>query len=202
MPTSAIQAPDSAVLWIDGVGAFRMIFNEEVVVGRVGELNAGGEADIALMANLSRKHVTFRRSAEDYIATPHSQTLLDGRLITGPTVLSSPSELRLNDTVQLKFELCSPLSTSARVEVLSNHRGRQAINGFVLMAETCLLGPGPENHIRCPAWPNQLVLVQRDDGLTIRSSPTLAIDGQESRGWIKLQRGSTISGEGLRMRIE
>jgi len=202
MPTSATHSPRSAVLWIDGVGVFQLILTEEVVVGRVGELSGDDEADIALMGNLSRKHVTFRRSGEDYIVTPCSQTVLNGRLISEPTVLSSPSELQLNDSVLLRFELCSPLSMSARLEVLSNHRGRQPINGFVLMAETCLLGPGQENHIRCPSWPNRLVMVQRDGGLAIKSSQMHAIDDQPFRGWTKLEREPTMTADGLRMWME
>ncbi len=200
MPITALS---SATLWIDGVGAFRMLLADEVVVGRIGDsaVSVADEPEIALMGNLSRMHLTIRRSGEEYVVTPFAKTMLNGRLIAGPTVLSSPSDLLLNDVVRLKFEMCSALSASARVDVLSNHRGKQAVNGFVLMAETCLLGPGAQTHVRCPLWPSQLVLVRRDDGLAVNGKG-LTINGESRAGWTQLERGQTIVGDGLRLRLE
>lgn len=192
------------VLWIDGVGAFLVLLAEEVLVGRMNSTTNPpfDEADISLMGNLSRRHLTLRRAGEDYVVEPFARTSLQGRVINGSTLLPSPCELLLNDSVRLKFELCSPLSASARLEVLSNHRGRWPINGIVLMAETCLLGAGPENHIRCPQWSSQLVLVRRDGGLAVKSRGAMTINDSPCSGWVSLSHNQTVAGEGFRMRLE
>ncbi len=192
------------ILWIDGVGAFLMLLSEEVLVGRMNSTTNPpfDDADISWMGNLSRRHLTLRRTGDDYVVQPLARTSLQGRVITEPTWLPSPCELLLNDSVRLKFELCSPLSASARIEVLSNHRGRWPVQGIILMADTCLLGAGPENHIRCPSWPSQLVLVRRDGGLAIKSRETLTINNSPRSGWVSLSHDQTVSGEGFRMRLE
>ena len=65
------------LLWIDGVGAYLLCLGQRVTIG--GQRPDGTNADVPLMANLSRTHATFLRGAEGYV-------LEAGRLYLGRTL--------------------------------------------------------------------------------------------------------------------
>lgn len=206
------------LVWVDGVGAWLLMAQSEFMIGRAtadspllrmranaagaGVSGPDGEADFALTGNLSRMHVSIRRDDESFVLTPHANVSVDGRRVSRDVVLADRSELTLNDSVRLLFELTTPLSLSARLTVLSDHRPKLSIQGAVLMAGTCLLGPGPENHIRCPAWSGSVVLVQTGSGLSVKSRLPLRSDGRELNGLTPLRDGQIVEGPELRFRME
>lgn len=206
------------LVWVDGVGAWLLIAQNELTIGRAsadspllrmrsnpsGHSSSGqdDEADLALTGNLSRMHVSIRRDDESFVLTPHANVSVDGRRVSRDVLLSDRSELMLNDSVRLLFELTTPLSLSARLTVLSDHRPKLSIQGAVLMAGTCLLGPGVENHIRCPAWSGSVVLAQTGSGLSVKSRLPLRSDGRELNGLTSLRDGQIVEGPELRFRME
>lgn len=209
----ALQAPVTAarwLLWIDGAGTFLVLTASEVSIGRLASSATPlvsskapiDEAQIALMGNLSRQHATLRRTGDDYILEAHSATTINGRAVDREVLLPTTCELAFNNSVRIGVSQPSPLSASARVDVLSGHRSRLTLNGIVLLAETCLMGPGPENHIRCPQWSSSLVLVRRNEGLAVKSREPLFVDGQPALGLAVIQPGATVVGPSQRFRVE
>ena len=65
------------MLWIDLVGAYMVCTSDEVAIG--GPPAEGPAAEIALLANLSRKHATIARSGERYVLKAHAPAVVAGR---------------------------------------------------------------------------------------------------------------------------
>ena len=210
---NAAPMPDSAarwLLWIDGAGTFLVLAANEISIGRLASSSTPlassqappDEAQIALMGNLSREHAIVRRDGDDYILEARAATTVNGRAVDRAWLLSSHCELAFNNFVRINFIRPSPLSASARLDVLSGHRSRLSLNGIVLLAETCLMGPGAENHIRCPQWSSSLVLVRVNDGLAVKSREPLFVDGQPAQGLATIPPGATVVGPSQRFRVE
>ena len=197
-PSSA--AGEKFVLWIDRVGAFLLCLQSEVTVG--GPAAEGRGADVSLLANLSRRHATFVRSGERYLLVAHAPVHVAGRVVHDRVDLSDGYDVALGANVRLKFRLPSVMSGTARLEFVSDHRPARAADGVILMDETCLVGPGAENHIRCPAWPHAVLLFKREGRLWCKSREELFVGGRHAPEGALLEPGAVVTGTDIRFRIE
>lgn len=214
-PASKTATGSRYTLWIDGVGAWQVLTSPVVTLGRaqtpvspllaktsLAKKDTSDEADVAIMSSISRKHAQLERVNESWVLTAHAATDVEGRPVDGQTVLSDDCEITLGGSVQLGVCVTTPLSASARLSFLSEHRPAGTVDGVVLMAQTCLLGPGPENHVRCPQWPSSLVLVRGRRGLAVKSRKELFVDGSLVTGLTPLTSGQVVSGTDFRFRLE
>jgi hypothetical protein len=183
------------VLWIDQVGSFLVYMADCVTIG--GPATEGHVADITLLANLSRRHATER-----YVLHAHAPVQVGGRAVHDRVDLTDGCDLVLGSSVRLRFRLPSAMSGSACIEFTSDHRPAQLADGVVLMEDTCLLGPGHENHIRCPGWPGSVILYRQNGVLSCKSRDTLFLDGRHSPGGGPIAAGTVVTGTDLRFRIE
>lgn len=196
---------DKFVVWIDRVGAFLLCLKSEVTIGgpvAQGAPAEGRAADVALLANLSRRHATFVRSGESYVLKAHAPSQVAGRTVHDRVDLGDGYVLALGANVQLKFRLPSVMSGTARIEFLSDHRPAYAADGVILMDETCLIGPGPENHIRCPGWPTSVLLFRREGRLWCKSRDDLFLGGRHAPEGGELEPGVVVTGSDIRFRLE
>lgn len=198
--TAMFTPAGNYVLWIDQVGAYIICLGDCVTVG--GPATGDAAADVPLLANLSRRHVTFLRSGERYVLHAHAPASVGSRPVHEKSDLSDGAELVLGASVRLKFRLPSVVSGSARIEFLSDHRPARAADGIVLMSDTCLLGPSSDNHIRCPQWPVSLLLFRREGQLWIKGRDDLFIDGRHSPEGGLLESGRLVSSSDVRFQIE
>ena len=198
------DSPSSAtgerfILWVDGVGSWLILTRDVLTVGRATGTPLTGrgtdEADISMMASLSRRHATLTRSSDAWILRNHSTTSVNGREIELATVLPETCELGLGSSVRFRFRMPTPLSTSAELTPVSGHRLMEAVDGVVLMADTCLLGPGTATHVRCPDWNSSIVLAKTADGISARARDELAIDGKPVSGMVPLSHGQVVTGD-------
>ncbi len=167
------------VAWIDAVGGFLICTGDEIVLGQP---SREGGVDVPILGDLSRRHAVIRRDREAYVLTPLHRTCVDSRQITEPTVLRDRATIRLGDGVELRFRKPHALSSTAVLEIASRHRTDPAVDGIVLMSESCILGPQSHSHIRCPDWTSDLVLFRRGEHLMCRTQSPLEIDGQTCVG--------------------
>ncbi|MCH7989806.1 MAG: FHA domain-containing protein [Planctomycetes bacterium] len=188
------------MLWIDGVGAYLLCLGQRVSIG--GPAVDSNPAEIPLLANLSRRHATFVRNGEGYLLEAHSLTRVAGRPIADRTYLNDGYELEFGDSVRLRFRLPSVLSTSARLEFLSNHRPAYNVDGVILMDESCLIGPGAENHVQCSDWPESVVLFLRNSELYCKARSSLFIDGVPAGDDSAISPGNVVTGTDFCFRIE
>ncbi len=197
-PTPA--AGEKFVLWIDRVGAFLLYLKNEITIG--GPAAEGAGADVSLLANLSRRHATFVRSGERYLLLAHAPVQVAGRAVHDRVDLSDGYEVALGANVRLKFRLPSVMSGTARLEFASDHRPARAADSVILMDDTCLIGPGAENHIRCPDWPHAVLLFRRDGRLWCKSREELFVGGRHAPAGAELEPGVVVTGTDIRFRIE
>jgi hypothetical protein len=198
--SSVEPACEKFVVWIDSVGAFLLCLGNEVSFG--GPASEDSRADVALLANLSRRHATFLRSGESYLLLAHAPVHVAGRAVHDRVDLSDGYDVALGANVRLSFRLPSVMSGTARIEFVSDHRPARSVDGVILMDETCLLGPGPENHVRCPGWPHAVLLFRRDGRLWCKSREALFLGGRHAPEGGALEPGVVVSGTDIRFRIE
>jgi len=186
------------VAWIDGVGGFLICLGEEVVLGQPSVAGA----DIPVLADLSRRHATIRREGESYVLTPIHRVSVDGRVIKGPVVLGNDALIELGDSVRLKFRRPHALSASAVLTLESHHKTEPAVDGVVLMSESCILGPQPRSHIYCRNWSDDFVLFRRGDRLQFRTSASVKINGESLCPEKTIAGDCRIEGKGFALSFE
>jgi hypothetical protein len=193
-------AGEKFVVWIDQVGAFLLSVKNEIVMG--GPAAEGGAADVPLLANLSRRHATIIRSGERYLLVAHAPTHVAGRPVHDRADLADGYEITLGGSVRLAFRLPSVMSGTARIDFVSDHRPARCVDAVILMDDTCLVGPGAENHIPCRGWQNSLLLFRRDGKLWCKSRDALFVDGIHAPEGAELKSGSVVTGNDIRFRLE
>lgn len=203
---SATQGAMS-VLWIDGVGCFWLSQNARLTIGGPGVPSAKPNdaretADLAILSDLQRRHATIVRTGEGYLLEAHGPARVAGREVLDRVALFDGALIELGRSVRLKFRQPSALSLSARLDFLSDHRPTQSVDAVVLLADTCLLGPGDDNHIVCPDWSGPVVLVRQGNELWCRSRQSLTVNGHRLGSGRRLQSGDIVSGEESQFRIE
>ncbi|MDA1015073.1 MAG: hypothetical protein O3A00_11560 [Planctomycetota bacterium] len=191
------------MLWIDGVGSFLLCVGERVTVGGPRGSNVEQPAaDIAFLANLSRTHATLVRKSDSLILEAHSTASVDGRVVRDFESIVAGSSIVLGNSVRMSVSKPSELSMTARLDVQSVHRLEQSVDGILLFAETCLLGPSTDCHVRCPAWPESVLLVRRSNEFYCRSQADLIVGDEIANGMTEMPIGSVVSGQEIRFRID
>lgn len=199
-PGNAEAAADRHLLWIDGVGTYLMCHGDRVTIG--GPTQDGKPSDLSLLANLARKHATIVRDRQGYLIEASAPVSVSGRPVNEQTTLHDKYEIVLGERVRLRFDLPSVLSASARIALLSDHRPSPTVDGVVLMDDTCLLGPGNENHIRCPEWTDSVLLFRKDGQIWCKSRLELFVGEKHIPQGGLLRSGDVVTGPDLRFRIE
>jgi tetratricopeptide (TPR) repeat protein len=187
------------VAWIDAVGAYLVCMGDEIVLGQPAP---DGAVDVPFLADLSRRHAIIRRDGEAYVLSPLSRTTIDGQPANEPVVLRDKSTIKLGDSVELRFRKPHALSNTAVLEILSHHRTEPAVDGIVLMSESCILGPAPHSHVRCRDWEHDLVLFRRGEDLMCRTHAPVEVDGQTCIGQAAVSGDCRIESEEFALSLE
>ncbi len=197
------------VLWIDGVGCYWLCLNERVTIGRPDYSTSAPlrtdrheEADIAILSDLKRHHATIVRTGEGYVLEAHGPARVAGREVTDRVHLTDGAIVELGRGVRLRFRQPSDLSLSARLDFVSDHRPTKAVDGIVLLADTCLLGSDDSHHIDCLDWSAPVLLVRKGHELLCRSQKPLFVNGKPLLSNQVLQTGDVVTGDELRYRLE
>jgi len=189
------------VLWVDGVGGYLLLLAERVTIGGPGD--GPQQADLTLLANLSRRHASLARSGEGYVLEPHAATCVGNRLLAEPSPLCDGYTIRLGDSVALTFRVPSVLSNTAVLEFQSDHRPVYSVDGVIMMEESCLLGPGRQHHVVCDGWSETVVLYRRDGGFWCKSRNSVCVSGTPLPDGGPIRPGDVVSsGPDVRFRIE
>lgn len=185
------------VIWVDRVGGFLVCEGSEVSLGQ-----PVPGVDIPILGDLSRRHATIRRSGEGYVIDPRRETSLDGRPLTAATALCDGQMVKMGRAVALYFRKPSPLSNTARLDLASRHRTQPPVDGVLLMADSVIVGPGPQSHIVCPTWNQPLILYRREEQLFCRSAIPLTVDGVEAGTHVAVHRGARITADSITLVLE
>ena len=150
-----------------------MCLGDEIVLGQA---VPDDMPDVPILGDLSRRQAVIRRDEEGYVIDPVRLVKVDGRTIERPTTLADGRLIELGAGVRLRFRRPHPLSGTARLEFVSPHRTQPALDGVLLMADSCILGPGPQSHIIARDLAAEVVLFRQGAGLACRADGELPID--------------------------
>jgi hypothetical protein len=193
-----LEPPTQYLLWIDGVGGYLVCLSHRVTLGQA---NPESVVDIPLLADVSRHHATLQRDPEGYFLEAIRKVQVNG-LPAEKAMLRSGDRVTLGSSCQMQFWQPVPVSASARLDLVSGHRFLHPVNSVLLMADTLLIGPGPQVHVSMPELSKPLVLFRNKTSLAAQWSGNLMIDGQAHQGKGPLDPGSTLQTEELTLALE
>jgi len=196
--TQRPEPPQRFLLWIDGVGGYLVCLANRVTVGQA---TTDGYVDVPLYADISRLHAALTRENGSYVLEAMRPVQVNGQ--PAEKALLRPNDrITLGTTCQLVFRQPAPVSASARLDLTSGQRYPLSVDGVILMADTLLLGPGPQMHVTMPDLKHPLVLYRHKDGLGVRCPGPLLIDGQRCQERGLLRPTSSVSGEEFSFALE
>ncbi len=198
-PTMNAKFQQRMILWVDAVGGFLLCPNHKVVIGQA--IPSSG-VDIAIQADISRRHATIYRDGEGYLIMPATNTSIDGRDIDAAHYLSESCTIGLGSHVRLLFQKPHPLSGSARLKIASHHRSEPAVDGVLLTADSIVLGPNPTSHVIVRDTPNDLIVYRGEKRWMFRTSGPFEIDGRRVNEPVPIEPGSRVSGRDFSLSLE
>jgi hypothetical protein len=196
LPLPSSQRP--LLLWVDGVGGYLVCLGNRVTIGQGGP---DACVDIALYADVSRLHAALTRDTEGYLLEALRPVQVNGRPVER-ALLHSGDRLTLGASCQLQFRQPVPVSASARLDLVSGHRLRLAVDGILLMADTLVLGPEPQAHIVLPETAAPVILYRQKEALAIRRAGAFVMNGRACKDRCTLEPGCTITGEDFSLTLE
>jgi tetratricopeptide (TPR) repeat protein len=191
-------SPARLLLWIDGIGGFLVCLSPRVTLGQ-----AAAEAlvDVPLVADVSRLHATLTRDAEGYLLEGIKALQVNSQPVTR-ALLRPGDRVTLGTSCQFVFRQPVPVSTTARLDIVSGHRLPLAVDGVLLMGDSLVIGPGPQAHILMPDLNAPVVLFRHKDGLGVRGRGSLTVNGERFTDKTLLRSRSVVSGEEIAFAVE
>ena len=190
------------ILWVDGVGGYLLADRDEVTLGQA---IAGSSVDIGIVGDIRRKAGVIRRSGADYLLQPLQATLLNGQAIDRAQLLRHSDLFQFGERVRLRFTQPHPLSATARLELVGLGKFQPHVDAVLLMADSCLIGPQANCHVRCPQWnpaSAPLTLVRRGQDWFFNATQELLVHGVPQRGLIAVVPGLRLCGADFSLSIE
>jgi hypothetical protein len=185
-------------LWIDGVGGYLLSLSHRVTLGQA---LVETPVDIALIADVSRHHATIQRDPEGYFLEALRKVQINGNA-TDKALLRNADRITLGNSCQLQFWQPVPVSTSARLDMVSGHRFAEPVQAVLLMAETLVIGPQAQSHVQVSDMTQPLILYRTKDGLAARWSGNLTIGGKTYQERGPLGAGQALSTEQISLTLE
>jgi len=186
------------LLWIDGVGSYLVCLSPRVSFGQA---TAEAYVDIPIYADISRLHGYLTRDAEGYLLEAVRKVTLNAQPVD-KALLKDGDRLTVGNSCQLHFKQPVAISQTARLEVASGHRLPLSVDGVLLMADTCVLGPAGQSHITVPELPRPVVIFRTPTGLAVRAAAEFTVDGERCQNRATLGQHSTVAGDDFRFTLE
>ncbi len=186
------------ILWIDGVGGFLCCDQDEILIGQA---IGGSVADLGIVGDLSRQAAAIRRSGSDYLLQPLQAMCLNDSPVERAQILANKAVLQLG-RVRVGFSKPNPLSATARLDLLSLNKWKPNVDGVLLLADSCVIGPNPGSHVKCTAWKNELLMFRHGEGWCFRTLAEVDVNGKKTQGQIPITAGMRIRGEDFSLSVE
>jgi hypothetical protein len=186
------------LLWIDGVGGYLVCLGSRVTIGQA---TPDAYVDVPLFADVSRLHANLTRDPEGYLLEAVRNLQVNGKPVE-KALLQSGDRITLGACCQFQFRQPVPVSATARLDLVSGHRLRLAVDAVLLMADTLVLGPGPQAHIVMPELQQPVVLYRHKDGLGVRAAGNLTIDGERHQDRGLLGPNATVTVDEFSLAVE
>jgi len=198
---------DRYLLCVDGAGVFLVCLEEEVTIG--GHRLDDDRADICLMADLARRHVSLHRSPSGYELTALGAVCLEGQFVPdGATAaLEETANWKMGELVEIQFRQPTVLSRTAVLDFPGSNRpiaGQPgtSVDRVILMDQNCLIGAGGGQHIQLEDCGEGVILYRRKGRLWCKSKNEFRVNDQVTTTTCALELGDVISGDDYRFRID
>ncbi|MBY0227921.1 MAG: FHA domain-containing protein [Gemmataceae bacterium] len=192
-----IDALPRFLLWIDGVGGYLVCLGSRLTFGQA---RPDARVDVPLLADVARLHATLGRDQEGYVVEAVRPLQVNGNT-TNRAILRDGDKVTLGASCRFVFKQPVPGSNTARIDMASGHRLPAGVDGVLLMAEALVLG-GPQPHLAVPGLETPVVLFRHKDGLGLRCSAELQVNGQPATGRTILPPVASIAGQEVTFAIE
>lgn len=189
---------DRFLLWIDAVGGYLVCLNSELLIGRAGP---DSKVDIPIAADIENEHLKIVRRRNQYLIDPICECRINSEKVSQMLPLLHNDLIEFGNT-RLRFNQPTRKNGTARLNFEGPHRTTPFTDSILLMAESCILGPGDSQHINCRDWKKDFVLCRRDEKLFCRSTQHFEIDGNQCDGLGILKENSKILGEDFSLSVE
>ena len=190
--------PGRYLLWVDGVGGYLVCLGSRVTLG---QSTPDARVDVPLVADVSRLHGLLTRDAEGYLLEGVRGLQVNGLAVT-KALLRPNDRVTLGPSCQLQFRQPVPVSTSARLDLVSGHRLPLGLDAVLLMADTLVLGGGAQAHVTVPGLAKPVVLFRHKDGLGVRHAGGLTVDGRAAPERSPLGPRATVAGDDFAFALE
>jgi len=194
----ANRTPTKYLLWIDGIGGYLICLDNRVTFGQA---SVDASVDVPIFAELSRHHATLTRDSEGYLLEGLRTIQVNGKQVEQAT-LRTGDRVTMGTSCQFQFVQPVPVSATARLDMVSRHRLRLAVDGVLLMADTLVLGPGSKVHVSMPDLKENVVLYRQKDSLGIRCPGNFTINGLAFRDRGVLEPGALAAGDNFSLTLE
>ena len=191
--------PTTKVLWIDGVGSYAMCDGSSISIGQAAP---GNVVDLAIRGELSRRACFVHRTGGDHVVEPIQSMKIDGRSIDRPAILTDGCVLTLGERVQLRYQRPTLLSSTARLELVSQHRWQPILNAALLLGESCVVGPEEQAHVVCLpprgiSWGGKFLFFRRGNEWMCRAidCQNLVVDGIPTSAPFLLKPGLRVQSD-------
>jgi hypothetical protein len=198
--TTSLEKPPMrrSIIWIDGVGGFLLCTGARVSFGQA---IPHDRVEIPIFADISRLHGYFIRDGEGYVLEAVHPVVVNRQTVQRCS-LRDGDRLTLGSNCQWRFAQPVTLSSTARLEFVSGHRLRWAVDGVILMSETCVLGAEGTEHVSIPRLRRRAVLFRAREGLGIQIAGSFRVDGQSCRDRALLNANATVTWDEFRFTLE
>jgi hypothetical protein len=166
-----------------------------------GQASPETHVDVPLFADVSRLHATLTRDAEGYLLEAPRKVHVNGQEV-GRALLHAGDRVTLGASCQFQFQQPVRVSATARLDLVSGHRPRLAVDGILLMADSLVLSAEPSAHVVMPELKQPVVLYRHKDGLGIKAAGKMLVNGQEFQDHAVVPADATVSGEDFSLALE
>ena len=126
---------------------------------------------------------------------------VNGQAVTR-ALLRPGDRVTLGASCQFQFRQPVPVSATARLDLVSGHRLPLGVDGVLLMAETLVLGAGPQVHVAVPDLKEPVVLFRHKDGLGLRHAGGLTVNGRKVPERTVLGPRAHVAGDDFAFAVE
>ena len=162
------------LLWVDAVGGYLVCTSHQIILGRAAP---DSDVDVPILGDLSQRHAAIHRDGGRYLIEPLQETMVNGKATSDWIMLADGDRISLGRGVQLQFRQPHPWSATARLNLVSHHITQPRVDGVLLMADSCVLGPTPQSHVACRHWHHDLVLFCQTDGFYCLPTADVSLAG-------------------------
>ena len=192
------ELPRRYIFWVDGVGGFLVCLGAQV---RIGQAAGDADVEIPIFADISRLHAVLSRDAEGYLLEALRTTKVNHKP-ADKALLRDGDEIQIGNGCLITFRQPVPITTTARLELASRHRMPLAVNGIILMADSCIFGPSDGAHIIVPDLQRTVILTRTRKGFHVRTTGELTVDGRRCKDKADLTTTSTVGDNDFRLTLE